>query len=67
MLCLTKMLHRTGNIDVSDSGFCVLQILVDIKKKGVYGAALIKKMWYWPRYIDGEKSRINSQTRVLGT
>ena len=52
ILRLTKKLHGTGEIVLLDSGFCVLQGLVDIEKKGVYGAALTKKRWYWPRYID---------------
>ena len=34
MLHLTKMLHGTGKIVVLDSGFCVPQGLVDMKKKG---------------------------------
>ena len=31
ILCLTKNIHDTGNIVVLDSGFCVLQIMMDIK------------------------------------
>ena len=38
-----------------DSGFCVLRELLYLKKKGVYGAALIKKRWYRLRYIDDNK------------
>ena len=34
MLHLTKMLHGTGKIVVLDSGFCVPQGSVDMKKKG---------------------------------
>ena len=40
------MLHDTGKIVVFDSGFCIIQVLVDIKKKGVYEAALIRKSQY---------------------
>ena len=47
MLCLTKMIHGTGNIVVLDYGFCVIHGLVDMKKKGVYGVTLIKKRRYW--------------------
>ena len=43
MLLLTKNLPVTGNIVVLYSSFCVLQGLVDINKKGIYGAALINK------------------------
>ena len=60
------MLHGTGNIVVLDSGFFALQELVDMKKKGVYEAALVKEGRYRPRYVDVEKSGITSQTRILG-
>ena len=40
------MLHDTGKIVVFDSGFYIIQVLVDIKKKGVYEAALIRKSQY---------------------
>ena len=53
MLCLTKELHGKGNIFVLDSVFCVLQGLVKIKKKGVYGAAIIKKRQCWTKNING--------------
>ena len=34
-----------------DSGFCALKCIVELKKRGVYVAALIKKRRYWPKYI----------------
>ena len=34
-----------------DSGFCVLKALVELKKKGVFAHALIKKRRYWPRHV----------------
>jgi hypothetical protein len=37
-----------------DSGFCVLNGIVELKKWGVFAAALIKKRQYWPKYIDGD-------------
>ena len=43
MLRLTKNIHGTGNIVVLDSGLCVMQGLVYITKKSVYGDALIEK------------------------
>ena len=55
MLLLTKILHGTGKVVVLDSGFCVIQVLVDIKNKGVCRAAIIKKRRYQLRCIDGEK------------
>ena len=43
LLHLTDPVWRTGKFVVLDSGFCVLQDLVEMKKKGVYTHALIKK------------------------
>ena len=37
-----------------DSGFCVLDAIIQLRKKGVFSSALIKKRRYWPKYIDGE-------------
>ena len=50
-LC-TAILH-TGKILVLDSGFCVLEALVELKKAGVFAHAVIKKRRYWPKYILG--------------
>ena len=36
---------------IVDSGFCVTNVLVELQKKGVFGAALIKKRRYWPANI----------------
>ena len=35
-----------------DSGFCVTKVLVELWKKGVFGAALMKKRIYWPENIN---------------
>ena len=43
LLHLTEPVWGTGKLVVLDSGFCVLQGLVELKKKGVYAHALIKK------------------------
>ena len=38
-----------------DSGFCILQGLVELKKVGVFAHALIKKRQYWPKHVPGEQ------------
>ena len=43
LLHLTEPVWGTGKIVVLDSGFCVLQGLIELKKKEVYAHALIKK------------------------
>ena len=66
MLRLTKKLHITGKIVVLDSGFYVLQVLVDIKNKGVYGDALIKKRRHLPYYIDSNNIKDQFNDKDLG-
>ena len=53
LLRLTRPLWNQGKIVVLDSGFCVLKGIVELKKKGVFAAALIKKRRYWPKHIKG--------------
>jgi Transposase IS4 len=50
---LTRPLWHTGKVVVLDSGFCVLMALIELRKRGVFAAALIKKRRYWPKFIDG--------------
>jgi Transposase IS4 len=54
LLRLTKSLYYTNKVVVLDSGFCVLKALVELRKKFVFAAAVIKKRRYWPKYVDGD-------------
>jgi hypothetical protein len=42
LLRLTKTIWGTAKLVVLDSGFCALQGIVELKKRGVFAAALIK-------------------------
>ena len=53
LLCLTEPVWGSGRVFVLDSGFCVLQVIVELWKKGVFTVALIKKHHYRPKYIPG--------------
>ena len=53
LLHLTKPVWGTGKLVVLDSGFCVLQGLVELKKKGVYSHPLIKRR-YWLKHVPGD-------------
>ena len=66
MLRLTKNLLRTRNIVVLDYGFCFLQGLLDINKKGVYGSALTNKSPLLPRYIHSEKIKDHFTDKDVG-
>ncbi len=37
-----------------DSGFCVLKTIIELKRKGVFVCALIKKQRYWPSMVPGD-------------
>ena len=63
LLQLTKPIHGSGKLVVLDSGFCVLQGLVELKKLGVFAHALIKKRRYWPKHVKGMISSNTLPTR----
>lgn len=67
LLRMTRPIWYKGFVVVLDSGFCVLKGIVELAKKGVYGAALIKKRRYWPKYIKGDAIIDHFRTKEVGT
>jgi hypothetical protein len=67
LLRMTESIWHSGKVVVLDSGFCVLQALIEIKKKGLFAAAVIKKRRYWPRHIDGEGINTKLKDEPVGT
>ena len=57
---------HSGRVVIMDSGFCVLQALIELLLVGVYSSAVIKKRRYWPKYIDGEGIHQHFQTKEVG-
>ena len=51
---LTAPLRGRGHIVVLDAASCELDGLVDLAKKGVYAAAVVRKRKCWPRHVPGE-------------
>ena len=51
---LSPIYHK-GFVVILDSGFCVLKGITELRKKGVFASALIKKWRYWPKYIKGDE------------
>ena len=47
-------LWGSGVVVNLDSGFCVLDGLLGLRSKGIYGCAMIKKRRGWPKNIDGD-------------
>ena len=66
MLRVCKPLWFSGKVVIMDSGFCVLQGIVELKKKGVYATALIKKRRYWPKYVPGDSIIQHFQEKDVG-
>ena len=55
-----------GYVVVLDSGFCVLKGIVELKNRGVYASALIKKRCYWPKYIKGDDIKSHFDGKDVG-
>ena len=43
LLCMMKIYFYTGRYVILDSGLCVLKGLIQLRKKGVFACAVIKK------------------------
>ena len=63
---LTEPIHAKGYTVILDSGFCVFKGLVELKKRGVYASALIKKRRYWPKFIPGDNIKAHFSTKEVG-
>jgi hypothetical protein len=44
----------------------VLKALTELRKKGVFAAAVVKKRKYWPKFIDGEAVKLHFQEKAVG-
>jgi hypothetical protein len=51
MLRMCKPIFHSGNLVILGSGLCILQSIIELKKVGVFAAALIKKQRFWPKYV----------------
>ncbi len=67
LLRLTRPICGSSKVVVLDSGFCVLQGIAELRKKGVFSAALIKKRKYWPKHIDKDGIKAHSKVLEVGT
>ena len=54
LLRLLKNYFGSARYVVLDSGFCVLKALVELKRRGVFACALIKKRRFWPAGVPGD-------------
>lgn len=54
LLTLCASIFATGKVVILDSGFCVLEALIELRKRGVFSSAVVKKRRYWPKWVPGE-------------
>ena len=66
LLRLCECIFSSGRVVVLDSGFCVLQALIELRKMGVFAAAVVKKRRYWPKYIPGDIIADYMQDKDIG-
>ena len=62
---LTPIFHK-GYVVILDSGFCVLKGIIELRKKGVFASALIKKRRNWPKFIHGDDIKAHFDNKEVG-
>ena len=67
LLRMSKPIYGTAKVLILDSGFCVVEGITQLLKKGVYSAALIKKRRYWPKYIRGDDIKQHFENKRVGS
>ena len=67
VLRMTKSIHGTGRVVVMDSGFGVLQGLIELLKVGLYSSAVVKKKRYWPKHIKGDSIDEHMSAQEIGS
>ncbi len=67
LLRMCKCLYSTGTVIILDSGFCVVNGIVELMKKGVYAGAQIKKRRYWPKFVKGKTMVHDMKDDTIGT
>ena len=68
VLRMTKSIWRTRRVVAMDSGFGVLPVLVELKKRDLYGTIVLKKHGrYWPRGCPGGSARALLKHAPIGT
>jgi Transposase IS4 len=67
LMRLMKPLFYTGMAIVIDSGLCVLKGLLELRKNGIFAAAVIRKHWYWLKYIRGDKLAAYFEDKAFGS
>ena len=66
LLQMLSPIYHKGFVVMLDTKFCVLKHIIELRKKGVYASALIKKQRYWPKYIKGDEIKAHFNNKNVG-
>ena len=66
LLLVLEPIFAKGMTVIQGSGFCVLKGIIELKKRGVYASALIKKRKYWPKHIKGDDIKTHFDGKDVG-
>ena len=66
LLRILKSYFATTKYVILHSGFCVLRGLIELKKRGIFVCALIKKRRCWPREVPGEEMEDHMTDKDVG-
>eukprot|EP00051_Salpingoeca_urceolata_P019793 m.292176 g.292176 ORF g.292176 m.292176 type:complete len:383 (+) comp19483_c0_seq3:1492-2640(+) len=67
LLRMTKALWGSSRVVILDSGFCVLDGIIELAKRGLFSTAQIKKKGHWPKGIQGNSIIAHMQNKPVGT
>ena len=59
-------IFHKGYVVNLDSGFCVLKATIELRKKGIFASALIKKRQYWPKFICRNDTKAHFNNKEVG-
>jgi hypothetical protein len=66
LLHLCKSIYLRGFVVILDSVFCVLRGIVELWKKGVFAAAVIKERKFWPKHVPGAAMDERMEAKAVG-
>ena len=66
VLRMTRPIWHRAKCVILDSEFCVLWAIAELRNKGVYASAVVKKRRYWSKYVDGDAVKKYFLTKDVG-
>ena len=66
LLLMLAPIFNLGFMVIIDLGFCVLEAIIELCKKGVFASALIKKRQYWQKYFRGKEIKEHFAEKEIG-